>query len=323
MSAIDSTPTVAQMLGLPADWIVSMAPQGTQEWLNARRGVITGSRAKDACDFSDGMTDQQRTFVDARRKGKTEEEAMTAAGYKKAPSADVVAQAVAQVLANKEIATTPSTVALTYARDTALGRECPDWERDVYQTSVMRQGQEQEAFARRAYEMRTGYMVEAAGFVCTPDRKFGVSIDGLVYDEPEQRGGIEVKTLLGSNVIFDVLIGGDISEYVHQCQLNIWAWNLDWIDLCLWAPDLPVAEARLKVIRLQRDQDFIDDMLDKLVRFDRLVESCAQALRGFLAGVQPGAALPEAPPWDDAATPAAAPAEQPAAARVDLTEPAF
>lgn len=315
--------TIAQMFGLPADWHVSMAPQGTVEWLEARKGCVTGSRAKDACDFSDGLTDQQRTYVSAVLAGKTEAEAMQAAGYKAAPRAEAVVKAIAGTLVE-----VPSTVALTYARDTALGRVCPAWERDVYQTAVMRQGQEQEAFARRAYEARTGYMVEAAGFICTPDRKIGVSIDGLVYDVPKQRGGIEVKTLLGANPLFEVLIDGDISAYLHQCHLNIWAWNLNWIDLCLWAPDLPVEEARLTVIRIERDQDFIDDMLLKLVRFERVVEKCVQQLLDFQAGVKADTA--DTPPWADPTPadappkPAAAPAPAPATrASVELADANF
>lgn len=317
-------PTIAQMFGLPADWHVSMAPQGTVEWLEARKGCVTGSRAKDACDFSDGLTDQQRTYVSAVLAGKTEAEALQAAGYKASPRAEGVVKAIAGTLVE-----VPSTVALTYARDTALGRVCPAWERDVYQTAVMRQGQEQEAFARRAYEARTGYMVDAAGFICTPDRKIGVSIDGLVYDEPGQRGGIEVKTLLGANPLFEVLVDGDITAYLHQCHLNVWAWNLNWIDLCLWAPDLPVEEARLTVIRIERDQDFIDDMLLKLVRFERLVEKCVQQLQDFQAGVKAGAVAADTPPWVDPApaAPAApntpAPVAAPAPAPVELADADF
>lgn len=304
--------TVAEMFGLPADWIVSMAPQGTPEWLAARKGCITGSRAKDACDFTDGLTTQQRIYVNAIKAGASQESAMALAEYKSAPRAEAVAQGIAGTLVE-----TPSAVALTYARDTALGRECPDWDRNVFQTSVMRQGQEQEPFARRAYEMQTGYMVEAAGFVATPDRKIGVSIDGLVFDEPRQRGGIEVKTLLGSNVIFDVLIAGDISEYLHQCHLNTWAWHLDWIDLCLWAPDLAVESARLTVIRIPRDQDFIDDMLLKLIRFDRLVESCVCELREFQSGAKPVQVESDSTPA--AAAPVLAPA---AAAPAPVTKTA-
>ena len=311
--------TISEMFGLPPDWHVSMAPQGTVEWLEARKGCVTGSRAKDACDFSDGLTDQQRTYVSAVLAGKTEAEAMQAAGYKASPRAEAVVKAIAGTLVE-----VPSSIALTYARDTALGRVCPAWERDVYQTAVMRQGQEQEAFARRAYEARTGYMVDAAGFICTPDRKIGVSIDGLVYDEPGQRGGIEVKTLLGANPLFEVLVDGDISAYVHQCHLNTWAWNLNWIDLCLWAPDLPVEDARLTVIRIERDQDFIDDMLLKLVRFERLVEKCVQQLQDFQAGVKADTA--DTPPGVDAAPapvePRADTPTKPAAAAPATTKPA-
>lgn len=264
--------TVAEMFGLPADWNVSMAPQGTEEWLAARKGCITGSMAKVARD--------------------------------KLKSGE------------------PTKAAITYARDTARARAGAGDGEPVYVNAAMRFGTEQEPCARRAYEALTGYMVDAAGFVCTPDRKFGVSVDGLVYDEPGQRGGIEIKTIVSSNVLFDAVVGGDTSDYIDQCDLNTWAWVLDWIDLCLWVPDLPTPEARLTVIRIHRNQDRIDALLGELVRFDKLVEGYAEKLLAFQAAA--GADAP--PPWVDA-TPAAA--TQPATAAtttpasVELTEPAF
>ena len=248
-----SGPTVAQMLGLPSDWIVSMAPQGTEEWLKARRGVITGSMARVARE--------------------------------KLKSGD------------------PTKVTITYARDTARARAGGGDGEEVFTNAAMRFGQEQEAFARRAYEMRTGYMVESAGFVCTPDRKFGVSVDGLVYDEPKQRGGVEIKTIVSSNVLFDSVIGGDICAYVDQCDLNVWAWNLDWIDLCLWVPDLPAADKRPTVIRIERNQDRIDALLDELVVVDKRVERYVSELLAFM-----GAGATQAP--------------QPCPASATLTEPA-
>lgn len=254
-----SGPTIAQMLCLPADWIVSMAPQQSEEWFAARRGVITGSMAKVA-----------------REKLKSGE---------------------------------PTKAAIAYARDTARARAGAGEGEEVYVNAAMRFGMEQEAFARRAYETRTGYMVEAAGFVCTPDRKFGVSVDGLVYDEPEQRGGVEIKTIVSSNVLFDAVIGGDYSAYVDQCDMNVWAWNLAWIDLCLWVPDLPNADKRLTVIRIERDQDRIDALLLDLFAVDKTVERYAAELRKFMGSTAPADA-PEAT------------TEQPAAARVALTAPA-
>jgi exodeoxyribonuclease (lambda-induced) len=261
-------PTIAQMFGLPADWHVSMAPQGTVEWLEARRGCITGSMAKVARD--------------------------------KLKSGE------------------PTKAAITYARDCARERAGAGSGDPVFETAAMRFGSEQEAYARRAYEARTGYMVDAAGFVCTPDRKFGVSVDGLVYDEPGQRGGVEIKTIVGSNPLFEAVVGGDISAYIDQCDMNTWAWVLDWIDLILWAPDLPSEAARLTVIRLHRNQDRIDALLADLVVFDRVVDGYAAQLRTFIAG--PADPTPaDAPP-----KPAAAPAPAPAAAKpVELTDADF
>ena len=258
--------SIAEMFGLPRDWIVSMAPQGSDEWLSARRGCITGSMAKVA-----------------REKLKSGE---------------------------------PTKAAITYARDTARARAGAGDGDPVYVNAAMRFGTEQEPHARRAYELRTGYMVDAAGFVCTPDRKFGVSVDSLVYDEPGQRGGIEIKTIVSSNVLFDALLEGDITAYMDQCDLNTWAWVLDWIDLCLWAPDLATPEAQLTVIRIHRNQDRIDALLLDLVAFDKMVERDAARLRAF----QDAAAPPAAPVDEPKPAPVAAPATR---APVELADASF
>lgn len=307
--------TVAEMFGLPADWIVSMAPQGSDEWLAARRGVITGSRAKDARDSSTGLTAQQTIYVNALKLGKHQDEAMALAGYKKAPSSEAVALALAGQLERTWGAT-----ATLYARDVARERVGATVA-PIYENAAMRFGSEQEAHARRAYECRTGFMVDAAGFIATPDRKFGVSVDGLVFDVPGQRGGIEVKTIVSSNVLFEAVLGGDISAYIDQCDLNVWAWNLDWIDLCLWVPDLPVEDARLTVIRIERNQDRIDGLLEDLVRFDGYVQECTAKLLEKLANpfgadspAQAAQAAPVAPPWEPAPAAAAATPLQPLAA---------
>lgn len=299
---VSSGRTVAEMFGLPADWVVSMAPQGSDEWLAARRGCITGSRAKDARDSSTGLTDQQTIYVAAIKQGKTQDEAMAAADYKMPPRAEAVSKALAGTLERSWGAT-----AILYARDVARERVGATVQ-GIYENAAMRFGSEQEAHARRAYEMRTGYMVDAAGFVCTPDRKFGVSVDGLVYDEPGQRGGIEVKTIVGSNPLFDAVVDGDITAYIDQCDMNTWAWVLDWIDLILWVPDLPNEAARLTVIRLHRNQDRIDALLADLVEFDRTVDCYADKLRAFIAG--PASATTQPSPASTADAPTTlAPAE--------------
>jgi exodeoxyribonuclease (lambda-induced) len=118
-------------------------PQGSPEWLAARRGVVTGSRFKDCRDFKAPTAAQ-------KKEGATRGE--------------------------------PSSKLLCYAYDIARER-CGGEAPAKFQTAAMRFGTEQEAAARRVYERRTRNLVEEVGFFTTDDRLFGLSPDGLVDDD--------------------------------------------------------------------------------------------------------------------------------------------
>lgn len=243
-------------------------PQGSEEWLEARRGVITASRAKDARDRDS--------------KGK--------------PSAKMLGYA------------------MDVARERCGGRAAP-----VYQNAAMRMGSEEEQFAAIEYMARTGCALTEAFFITTDDGKFGLSLDRWVNPE----AAIEVKTMVSSQTLFKAMVDGDISEYRDQCLFALWMLRLKWIDLCLWAPDLPNP---LHVIRIERNEAEIQALEDDLIAFDKLVSQYESKLRAKLA---PAAADPasSAPPWTDTYLPAtpvsvcAAPAK--ATAPDELATPDF
>ena len=219
-------------------------PQGTDDWLEARRGVITASRAKDARDRDS--------------KGK------------------------------------PSAKMLNYAMDTARER-CGGKAAPVYQNAAMRMGSEEEQFAAIEYMARTGSALSEAFFITTDDRKFGLSLDRWVNAE----AAIEVKTMVSSATLFKAMVDGDISEYRDQCVFALWVLRLQWVDLCLWAPDLPNP---LKVIRINRDEAEIQRLEDDMVAFDRLVCQYEASLRKAM-NTEPATT----PPWEPTAAPAKAP----------------
>jgi len=200
-----------------------MAAQGTDAWKAARRGAITGSKAK-----------------------------LTRA-FKK----------------NGE----PEAVLIAYAMDLARER-LGGTVADVYVNAAMRTGTEQEPFARLRYEADTGAFVDEVGFAHTVDGKFGCSVDGLVAPQ----GGIEVKTLVSSATLFKTLVDGDISEYRDQCLFAMWLLSLDWVDMCLWCPDLDL----LRVIRIERQEAEIEALEIALLIFDERVERYRAALAKFL-----------------------------------------
>lgn len=235
-------------------------PQGTDEWLEARRGVITASRAKDARDRDS--------------KGK------------------------------------PSAKMLNYAMDTARER-CGGKAAPVYQNAAMRMGSEEEQFAAIEYMARTGRALSEAFFITTDDRKFGLSLDRWV----DREAAIEVKTMVSSATLFKAMVEGDISEYRDQCVFALWVLRLQWVDLCLWAPDLPNP---LKVIRITRDEAEIQRLEDDMVAFDRLVCQYEASLRKAM-GADPAAA----PPWEAPAAPTPAASPAPTVAPGAIPAPAF
>jgi hypothetical protein len=205
-------------------------PQGSEGWLAARRGCITGSRFKDCRDY-------------------------------KKPKAGAARG-------------DPSDKLLKYAYDTARER-CGGKAPEKFQNAAMRFGSEQEAPARRMYERRTGNLVDEVGFFTTDDGLFGVSPDGLVDDD----GVLEIKTMVSSDTLFTAVALGDVSEYMDQCLGYLWLLGRQWVDLCLWAPDL----GHMTIRRITRDENAIEALEADLMEFARLVRGFEDKLRAALA----------------------------------------
>lgn len=144
----------------------------------------------------------------------------------------------------------------------------------VFVNGAMRLGTEQEPYARAVYERTTGHIVDEAGFITTPDRLFGVSVDGLVGDD----GIIEIKTMVSSDPLFTAFVNSDIAAYVDQCNGAMWLLGRKWVDLVLWVHDL----GRVKIIRIERDDDQIDTLESDLIEFERTVTKYQHELREAL-----------------------------------------
>lgn len=214
----------------------SYAPQGTDEWLAARRGRITGSQFKVARDR----------------------------------------------LKNGEYTSKAKLYAMDTARERIGGKAA-----DVYVNAAMRFGTEQEPLARVAYEDATGNLVEEVGFAYTEDGKFGVSVDGLVNDD----GMVEIKTMVSSDTLFKAVVEADHSEYIDQINGAMWLLARKWCDLILWAPDLP--ERKMTVVRINRDDNAIDALVQDLVKFERMVCEYEAKLRKTIGAAPPAAPTPQ------------------------------
>lgn len=169
----------------------------------------------------------------------------------------------------------PSAAAEKYAANIAIERISGKPYGQPVKSWTLDRGHELEAQARMLYEMQNEIMAMESGIVKTDDDWFGYSTDGLVGDD----GLIEIKCPVDSVKIVEMLRTGDVSEYMHQMQGGMWITGRKWCDFIMYVPDLEAAEKDLYIKRVMRDDDFIDDMVEKLFLFQGRIELLESFLR--------------------------------------------
>ena len=134
---------------------------------------------------------------------------------------------------------------------------------ESYSNAAMQWGTEQEPFARAAYEIATGTMVDECGFVSHPMiDSAGASPDGLVAED----GLVEIKCPNTATMI-DILITQTVpSKYNTQMQMQMACTGRLWCDFVCFDPRLP-AKAQLWIKRVPRNPEFIIKMEMEIVKF--------------------------------------------------------
>ncbi|CAL62439.1 putative phage-related exodeoxyribonuclease [Herminiimonas arsenicoxydans] len=162
----------------------------------------------------------------------------------------------------------PTSKSELYAAQVALerisGLPCDE----VFNSWQMRRGTELEPKARMEYEARTGNLASESGVVLTDDRLFGYSTDGELNDD----GIIEIKCLASAIGVLQMWRDQDLSDYMHQMQGGMWITGKKYCDFVMYAPQLESVGKQLYTQRVERDEKFIDEMVDQLLAFSRVVD---------------------------------------------------
>ena len=133
---------------------------------------------------------------------------------------------------------------------------------ESFTNAAMEWGTEQEPFARMAYEAHTGTFVKEEGFVDHPMIEgFGCSPDGIVGE-----GLIEIKAPNTANHIETVLENKAPSKYIPQMQCQMACTGAKWCDFVSFDPRVP-EDLQLFVVRVERDQEYIDSMEVEVKQF--------------------------------------------------------
>lgn len=136
-------------------------------------------------------------------------------------------------------------------------------QQDGYTSASMQWGTEQEPFARAAYEIAIGQMVDECGFVPHPTiANAGASPDGLVGAD----GLVEIKCPNTAGMIDALLTQTVPGKYNAQMQMQMACTGRAWCDYVVFDPRMP-QKAQLFVKRVPRDAEFIKKMESEIVKF--------------------------------------------------------
>ena len=138
-------------------------------------------------------------------------------------------------------------------------------------------GNQYESVAVEAYKAHTGQDVLECGFVRHATLETGASPDGLIGLD----GGIEIKCPFNTvNHLNNALSGEVPKEYYSQVQGQMWICNLDWVDFVSFDPRID-GPAGLVVIRCNRDQDYINQLEQRIINFNDYITNTLAKLEGF------------------------------------------
>lgn len=134
---------------------------------------------------------------------------------------------------------------------------------ESFTSSAMEWGTATEPLARIAYEATMGAFVNQVAFIDHPTiANYGCSPDGLI----DKDGLIEIKCPNSSTHIDYLLDDKPPAKYIPQMQCQMAVTGRQWCDFVSFDPRLP-DDLQLFVVRLERDQEYIEAMEVEVQKF--------------------------------------------------------
>jgi len=145
---------------------------------------------------------------------------------------------------------------------------------ESFTNSHMERGTALEPYAREAYELQTGSIVEQVGFIDHPTIKMaGASPDGLVGSN----GSIEIKVPTPANHIEYLLGKEPPSKYKPQMTWQMLCAQREWVDFVSYCPEMP-AHLQLFVVRYVPDLEYAAMVTQEVIKFEIEVEETINKL---------------------------------------------
>lgn len=150
---------------------------------------------------------------------------------------------------------------------------------ESYTNAAMEWGVANEKFARAAYELKMGVMVDETGLVDHPTIPMaGASPDGLVGED----GLVEIKCPNTATHIDTLLTQTVPAKYNTQMQFQMACTGRQWCDFVSFDPRMP-QKAQIFIKRVLRDDLFIKEVESEIKKFLAEVSAKVDQLNKLIA----------------------------------------
>lgn len=144
-----------------------------------------------------------------------------------------------------------------------------------YSNAAMQWGTDTEPYAREAFEINTGLLVDEVGFVEHPDLLAGCSPDGLIDDD----AGFEAKCPYNTAIHIQTILDGMPSGHRAQVQGCMWITGRQRWHFVSFDPRVP-PDLRLYHEIIERDDGYIANLEAEVRKFLADVDDLLERLRG-------------------------------------------
>ena len=150
-------------------------------------------------------------------------------------------------------------------------------ESKFFSSAATQWGTDNEDNARDLYEFMTNNTVEQIGMATIDEHsQIGASPDGLIGED----GGIEIKCPYNTLVHIDTLLSGEMpKEHMAQVQGCMWVTGRKWWDFVSYDPRITDHDLCIFIKRIERDEEYISSIEDKVISFVSVVENTLASLR--------------------------------------------
>ena len=241
--------------------IVDHIEQGSEEWLRARAGVITASRAAEFSTESKlaPMPDNCEYF----KNGKVHTYAFNGKDYEGTNKAELqqsIRDSLPRVYGDMRqgyMAELVAQIATGLIPEQMSFKQC-EW------------GHEYEDQARANFELEHDVDVDIPAFIYRDeDKRFGISPDGLIVGE---KIGLELKCPFTTKVFVEFATCDKIKkEYIEQCQYSMWVTGYEAWYFANYDPRMRTK--KLHWVLIKREQEFMDKYDEAEKNFIRDMDS--------------------------------------------------